>query len=92
MSTKNITRAAAPVWPGDLTTAEAKAAPLLAIGHSRAEVARRLGITTKTLDTHRANLLRKLGLRSTVALARFAIREGLVSSAADADAPTGAED
>lgn len=92
MSTEGTTMNEAPAWPGGLTTSEAKVAPLLATGHTRAEVARRLGITSKTLDTHRANLLRKLGLGNTVLLARFAIREGLVSSAAEDDAPAGAED
>lgn len=92
MSTEGITMNEAPAWPGGLTTSEARVAPLLATGYTRAEVARRLGITSKTLDTHRANLLRKLGLGNTVLLARFAIREGLVSSAAEDDAPASAAD
>ena len=41
-------------------------------------IADRLHIAPKTVLAHRANLMRKLGVDSTVALARYALREGLV--------------
>ena len=41
-------------------------------------VANRLGITPKTVDTHRAAIMRKLGLSSMADLVRYAIRNRLV--------------
>lgn len=61
-----------------LTDAERRAARLLALGADRRDVAGPLFVTVKTADDLRINVLRKLGLRSTVALARYAIRHGLV--------------
>lgn len=42
------------------------------------DVARWLGISVKTVDTHRTNLMRKSGLHSIAELVRYAIRHGLV--------------
>jgi DNA-binding NarL/FixJ family response regulator len=50
----------------------------LAAGSNNREVAGVLHISVKTVDTHRANLLRKLGLRNNSDLTRFAVRRGLV--------------
>ena len=43
-----------------------------------AEIAARFEISGRTVETHRANLMRKLGIRSVARLTQFAIREGLV--------------
>lgn len=51
---------------------------LLALGHTNREIADRLYIGVKTVDTHRANLLRKLDLRNNVDVARFALQNGFV--------------
>lgn len=69
-----------------LTTRELQVATLLAVGHDRATIAATLDISDKTVDTFRGRVLRKLGCSSTAHLARLAIREGLVSSAAEDDA------
>ncbi|MCA1663526.1 MAG: response regulator transcription factor [Myxococcales bacterium] len=44
-------------------------------------VARRLGISPKTADTHRAHMMRKLGVHSAVHLVRFAVRHRLLDEA-----------
>ncbi len=62
----------------DLTDKEREVLQLVAEGHGTKEVADRLHIAPKTVLAHRANLMRKLGVDSTVALARYALREGLV--------------
>jgi two-component system, NarL family, invasion response regulator UvrY len=51
---------------------------LLAAGSSSREAAERLHISVKTVDSHRGNLLRKLGLRNNADLARFALAHGYV--------------
>lgn len=51
---------------------------LLASGASNHEIAKQLRISVKTVDTHRANLLRKLHLRNNADLTRFAIQHGLI--------------
>jgi two-component system NarL family response regulator len=50
---------------------------LIAEGLSSPEIARRLHLATSTVDTHRRNLMSKLGLHSVAELTKFAIREGL---------------
>ena len=50
---------------------------LLAEGLSSPEIGRRLHLATSTIETHRRNLMSKLGLHSVAELTKFAIREGL---------------
>lgn len=50
----------------------------LAAGRTVGEVARQLQISVKTVSTHRANLLRKLGLRTTADLIKYAFEQSLV--------------
>ncbi len=61
-----------------LTDREYQVARLLASGLSNREIAEKLVIGVKTVDTHRANLLRKLELRNNMELTRFALKQGLV--------------
>lgn len=63
-----------------LTTREREVLHLAAEGHSNAEIAARLGISPRTAETHRANLMRKLGLRSQTDVIRYAMRRGVISS------------
>jgi two-component system, NarL family, response regulator NreC len=70
---------AAPPDPHDLLTPrERQALQLAAEGHSNAEIAARLSISPRTAEMHRANALRKLGLRSQAELTRYAIRRGML--------------
>ena len=50
----------------------------LAKGEVSKEIARDLGISTKTVEAHRANIRRKLGLRSREELIRYAVRNKIV--------------
>jgi DNA-binding NarL/FixJ family response regulator len=50
---------------------------LVAAGRTSAEIARSLNISTKTIDTHRSNMYRKLSLRNSVDLVRFASLHGV---------------
>lgn len=61
-----------------LTERERDVLRLLSAGLSSKEIAEGLDISVRTVDTHRANLMRKLDLRSVALLTQFAIREGLV--------------
>jgi DNA-binding NarL/FixJ family response regulator len=57
-----------------LTLREREIVQLLAEGHSNKEVAGRLNISTKTVETHRSNIMEKLHIRSITELVRYAIR------------------
>jgi DNA-binding NarL/FixJ family response regulator len=61
-----------------LTNREREVLQLGAEGHTNAEIAGRLFISPRTAETHRTNLLRKLGLQTQTDLVRFAIRKGLI--------------
>lgn len=63
-----------------LTQRERMVLQLAAEGHSNAEIAEKLFISPRTAETHRTNLLRKLGLQTQTDLVRFAIRKGLISA------------
>jgi DNA-binding NarL/FixJ family response regulator len=52
---------------------------LAAEGHTNPEIAEKLFISPRTAETHRTNLLRKLGLQTQTDLVRFAIRKGLIA-------------
>lgn len=52
---------------------------LLAMGKTNKEIAEKLYVGVKTIDTHRANLLKKLSLRNNADLTRFAIQNGLIT-------------
>src|SRR5581483_854162 len=52
---------------------------LVAHGHTAAEIAERLSLSSKTIETYRARGMEKLGLRSRAALVQFALAHGLLS-------------
>ncbi len=69
----------APPRPMDtLTDREREVLRLVVKGLSTKEIASELDISTRTVETHRANLMRKLNLKSVALLTQFAIRERLV--------------
>jgi len=67
-----------------LTGREREVLAAVAGGRSTKEIAAQQNISTRTVETHRANLMRKLGLHSVAMLTQFAIREGLVAGPDDA--------
>jgi DNA-binding NarL/FixJ family response regulator len=63
--------------PPALTPRESEITRLLAAGKSNWAIATILGISSRTVETHRANVMGKLGLESVVELVHYAIRNGL---------------
>ena len=62
-----------------LTERERETLQLVAEGHTNRGIADLLGISPATVDTHRTNVLRKLGLHGTADLVRYAVERGVVS-------------
>lgn len=62
-----------------LTERERQTLTLIAEGESTKRIAMTLGVSTKTVETHRSRLMDKLGLDSVVGLAKYAIRNGLAA-------------
>ena len=62
-----------------LSAREREVLQLLAEGRTGAEIAQRLSLSQKTVETYRARLVEKLGIRDLAGLVRFAIQRGLVS-------------
>jgi DNA-binding NarL/FixJ family response regulator len=65
-------------FAGPLTSREREILLLLAEGNSGRQIASRLGISTKTVETHRSKIARKIGVKSRVDVVRYAMRNGLV--------------
>jgi len=63
-----------------LTAREQEVCRLLAYGFTNAEVAEKLFISDRTVETHRTNIMSKLDLRSRAELVRFAIDNGLLKT------------
>jgi len=70
--------AAAPDLYETLTTREREVLHLAAEGRSHQEIAAQLGISPRTAEVHRANMMRKLGLHGQTDLVRYALRRGIV--------------
>jgi DNA-binding NarL/FixJ family response regulator len=62
-----------------LTSREREVLQLIAEGGNTKGIASRLGISVKTVETHRQRLMKKLNLNSLAELIKYAIREGLTS-------------
>jgi DNA-binding NarL/FixJ family response regulator len=60
-----------------LTSREREIVQLLVEGKTNREIATTLSISAKTVETHRSTIMRKLGLKSIVALVRYAMRNGI---------------
>jgi len=65
--------------PSALTPREKELLQLLAEGKTAKQIATALGISIKTVETHRRNITQKLGTGSVADLIKYAIREGLTS-------------
>lgn len=60
-----------------ITKREREIVKLIVKGYTSAEIANKLFISTRTVETHRANLMNKLELKNTAALVRYAMEENL---------------
>ena len=63
-----------------LTPREREVVRLLAQSSSNKEIAAALGISVRTAETHRATLMRKLGIKSLAGLVRYAIRNNIIEA------------
>lgn len=70
---------ARPAGSAALTPREREVLQLISEGHSSKEVAFRLHVSLKTVETHRHQIMSKLGLRSVAELTKYALREGLTA-------------
>lgn len=64
----------------DLTVREVEVLRLIALGYTTVEIARKLHISPRTIETHRAHIHSKLGVRTRSELVRYALRRGLLST------------
>ncbi len=62
----------------NLTPRERQVLHLAAEGCTNAQIAERLGIGVRTVESHRANMMRKLGLRSPTDMIRYAVQRGIL--------------
>ena len=62
-----------------LTTRQREVLQLIAEGHSSKAIAQRLGLSVKTVETHRSQLMARLDIHEIAGLVRYAVRHGLVS-------------
>jgi two-component system response regulator NreC len=62
----------------ELTPREREVLILIAEGLTNAEIGERLVISTKTVDRHRENIMRKLNMHSRIDLVKYAIKRGLI--------------
>lgn len=63
----------------ELTDREIEILRLIACGHTNSQIARKLNISVKTVDTHRSNIAAKLDIHSRVDLVKYAIKKGYIS-------------
>jgi two-component system response regulator NreC len=61
-----------------LTTREREVLQLAAEGHTNADIAATLGVSPRTIETHRAHLMHKLELRTQADLIRYALKRGIL--------------
>jgi DNA-binding CsgD family transcriptional regulator len=62
----------------ELTPRELEVVKLIAEAHTNKQIAQILSLSEKTVESHRGNVLAKLGMRDRVELVRYAIRRGLI--------------
>jgi DNA-binding NarL/FixJ family response regulator len=63
-----------------LSPREQEVLKLIAEAHTNKSIAETLHLAEKTVESHRANILRKLGMRDRVELVRYAVRRGLIEA------------
>ena len=64
-----------------LSEREAEVLRLIAAGYSNKEIAGRLSLSVKTVEAHKANAMRKLGLRGRIDIVKYAVLQGWLENA-----------
>jgi len=75
---KEKVKAPAKSLPNNLTAREYEVLQLIALGKSNKELAEELFISIKTVETHKTNILQKLGLKNTAEVVRYAIKNKII--------------
>ena len=70
----------ATVPPERLTARQRQVLRLDRVGRSNREIAHELGLSTKTVESHRAEVMKRLGIHDLAGIVRYAVRAGLVAS------------
>jgi DNA-binding NarL/FixJ family response regulator len=82
MTARLLSRAEKPSKPsGELSERESAVLRLIASGYSNKEIAAQLSLSVKTVEAHKANAMRKLGLRGRIDIVRYAVLQGWLDSA-----------
>jgi len=76
-----------PMAGGDLTSREAEVLQLIAEGFSNKQIASELGISIKTVEKHRQQVMNKLNIHDVAGLTRYAISKGMVERNTTAPSP-----
>ena len=76
-----------PMAGGDLTSREAEVLQLIAEGFSNKQIASELGISIKTVEKHRQQVMNKLNIHDVAGLTRYAISKGMVERSTTAPSP-----
>ncbi len=63
-----------------LTARQRQVLRLIAVGRSNREIAHELGVSTKTVESHRAEVMKRLGIHDLAGIVRYAVRAGLIES------------
>jgi two-component system response regulator NreC len=73
-----LSGAKAGIYGDKLTPREREVLRLIALGHTSVEIAHKLGLSPRTIETHRARIHRKLGLGTRAELVHYALRHNLL--------------
>ncbi|SEA39492.1 two component transcriptional regulator, LuxR family [Desulfuromusa kysingii] len=76
---RNLSEHAEEKTTSPLSPREREVVQLIAEGQTSKQIAEALNVSTKTIETHRAQVMRKLNVHNLVELTKYAIREGLTS-------------
>jgi two-component system response regulator NreC len=74
-------QAAAAAQEDPLTEREREVLQLLALGHTNQEISKLIYVSVRTAETHRAHIMRKLGITTRAELVRYALAQGLLDEA-----------
>ena len=81
VATRRIQRAAAKIQVRQLSRREVQVLQSITAGFSNKEIAQQLGISHRTVEIHRGNLVRRLGAKNTADVIRIALQAGLEDTA-----------
>ena len=75
---KRLLQPSEPTADDELTQRQVEILKLIAMGRASKEIAFQLGLSSKTVDVHRARIMERLGLNDIASLTLYAVRKGLI--------------